>query len=122
MICSIEDCDKTVQARGFCQSHYDRWRHNGKQFDPSTWGRPSPLLVDRIRDILETDGGWLTTEGVVAALPDEYKPESVYRTLHRLRTQGEAEVRETLLARSGNSRRVGGGDWGLDARKEWRFL
>ena len=26
-ICAIGDCGRTVVARGFCQSHYDRWRH-----------------------------------------------------------------------------------------------
>jgi len=27
--CSVESCDKSVRARGWCRSHYDRWRAMG---------------------------------------------------------------------------------------------
>jgi hypothetical protein len=29
MTCSIPDCEKPVRARGWCQMHWRRWRHNG---------------------------------------------------------------------------------------------
>lgn len=29
MICTIFDCNKSVQARGWCSMHYRRWRVNG---------------------------------------------------------------------------------------------
>jgi hypothetical protein len=28
-LCSIPDCGKTVYARGWCASHYNRWRNHG---------------------------------------------------------------------------------------------
>lgn len=28
-VCSVEGCDKNVQARGLCTTHYGRWRRNG---------------------------------------------------------------------------------------------
>lgn len=28
-ICSIEGCDKSVKARGWCDTHYQRWQHHG---------------------------------------------------------------------------------------------
>lgn len=27
--CSVEGCDKPVEARGWCKAHYNRWRRNG---------------------------------------------------------------------------------------------
>lgn len=28
-ICSVEQCDRRAKARGFCATHYDRWRETG---------------------------------------------------------------------------------------------
>lgn len=37
--CSISECDRWVFSRGWCQSHYQRWRSHG---DPEA-GRVAPL-------------------------------------------------------------------------------
>ena len=29
MICSVDKCNKPIQARGYCNSHYANWRRNG---------------------------------------------------------------------------------------------
>lgn len=50
--CSIEDCGKPVVARGWCNSHYLRWRNNG---DP-LGGNPSP----RSRRALDNEDGTRT--------------------------------------------------------------
>lgn len=45
LLCSIEGCGKPVQARGWCNTHYARWRRQG---DPHTVlgnGRPDPLCT-----------------------------------------------------------------------------
>lgn len=54
--CSIDGCDRPYDARGFCATHYGRWRHNG---DPMHRGhlRGEPLL-DRLKArLVETDTG-----------------------------------------------------------------
>jgi hypothetical protein len=34
MACSIEGCARPVLARGWCGTHYQRWRHTGTTDDP----------------------------------------------------------------------------------------
>ncbi len=42
--CSIEDCDRPVQARGLCNRDYLRWRSAGGKTNP----RPDPWTADEI--------------------------------------------------------------------------
>lgn len=37
MKCSVEGCDKSLQARGWCSMHYYRWRIHG-----------DPLVVEEL--------------------------------------------------------------------------
>lgn len=78
----------------------------------------------RTLDVLETDGGWLTADGLSVAL-DAGLP-AVERALWRLRQRALVEYRSVPLALmrpksgdySGNKR----GATKLDTRGEWRFL
>jgi hypothetical protein len=46
-ICSIPGCDKTVFQRGWCNSHYKRWRRHGDPLAGKTaWGEPSAWLTN----------------------------------------------------------------------------
>lgn len=61
----------------------------------------------RLLDLLETDGGWLTVDGIAVGL--DVKPESVSRALYRLRNTGLVESRRVeLLASTAPSRRPAG--------------
>lgn len=40
-VCSIEDCDKPAASRGWCTSHYTRWKRSGDPLGKSTWKRAS---------------------------------------------------------------------------------
>lgn len=58
-ICSIQDCTRTVDAKGLCPVHYGRMRTHG---DPLAGGRfrPQGTLVDRFyANIKRTDSCWL---------------------------------------------------------------
>jgi hypothetical protein len=80
-----------------------------------------PNLSLQIIDVLETDGGWLTVDGI--ALVIGKKPSSVKRTLYKL---GEVVERRTVLL-AAHHRAVAvkygssvGGDT-HDSRSEWRL-
>lgn len=34
-ICSVEDCDRPAKSRGWCSTHYKRWRRHGDLSDPA---------------------------------------------------------------------------------------
>jgi hypothetical protein len=71
------------------------------------WRRDNPpnpknrgLVTDggpaRILDVLVTDGGWLTPDGIGMLLPD-ITPETIYTTLFRLRRRSLVVSRRVLL-------------------------
>lgn len=85
-------------------------------------GLHSNGLPARILDVLETDGGWLTTDGVALELGWE-NTESVYRALSRLVVRGFAEHRQVQLAGYANpvpGTYSGNGVGLTDRRAEWR--
>lgn len=46
-MCSVDGCDKTAIARGYCHEHYDRWRRRGSADLPKErQARPSACEVD----------------------------------------------------------------------------
>lgn len=81
-------------------------------------------LPARSLDLLETDGGWLTTAGVALELGAAY--ESADRALSRLRDRGLVESRVVELAGSFRyqqaQHKVTHGTRTLDSRHEWRFV
>lgn len=60
-------------------------------------------IPDRVVDLLEVDGGWLTRDGIAVAL--RAKPDSVYRALLRLRKADRVRSRQ----------------WDAQVRSEWRL-
>lgn len=80
-------------------------------------------LPVRILDVLETDGGWLTTDGIALQLGWE-NTESVYRALRRLLLKGLVEERLVHLAGHLNpptQTYSGSGVGIMDTRAEWRL-
>lgn len=80
-------------------------------------------LPARVLDVLETDGGWLTTEGV--ALQVVGKLDTVRHALYRLQRLGLVESRQVELAKRGGGKTAqtysGNGLSGyVDVRREWR--
>jgi predicted transcriptional regulator len=77
----------------------------------------------RILDVLETDGGWLTAEGIALML--NVSLGTVSRALWRLRSTGEVEHRTVPLAaklgRPATTYSGNGCSSRLDQRSEWRF-
>ena len=61
--CSVEDCGRPHEARGWCQNHYALWRRNG---EPKKLGRNNPPPEVRVwRNIAKTEDGcwrWLGTK------------------------------------------------------------
>jgi predicted ArsR family transcriptional regulator len=76
----------------------------------------------RLVDVLETDGGWLTVDGLAHQLDAKF--ESVRRALERLAARGIVEHRSVplaLMSPPAGSYRGGSGPRGLDIRSEWRL-
>jgi hypothetical protein len=87
--------DRPAVGRGLCGSCYGRWRRGTT---PAPVGRRlnrngNPALIF---DVLETDGGWLTIEGIALALPS-MKRVTLERALFRLRDRGLVVSRRMLL-------------------------
>lgn len=38
-VCKIEDCEKSVRSRGWCQNHYEKWRRTGHPLGTKVTGR-----------------------------------------------------------------------------------
>lgn len=54
--CTIEGCEKRINARGWCNTHYERWRRHGSTDDPT------PTAQERFQRYVDrTDGCWLWT-------------------------------------------------------------
>jgi hypothetical protein len=51
-ICSIDGCEKPVQARGWCSKHYKRWNERG---DPLNAGKPGSRMDLRERFWLQVN-------------------------------------------------------------------
>lgn len=120
LTCSIDGCDGKHKARGWCIMHYRRWQAHGdplKTVPKGAGGGPKPGTIRpqgslaRVLDALETDGGWLTADGIALLAP--YSADTIGRSLFRLRNRGLVESRQVELA-------FGGSGW--DTRLEWRFV
>ena len=74
----------------------------------STTGNPA-----RVLDVLETDGGWLTCEGIQLCLQQQVLPNTLKRALWNLRQRGYIHQRTIQLARPD----VGGF---IESRSEWK--
>jgi len=56
-ICSIEGCSKPAKSRGWCNTHYERWRKNG---GPLVFA-PRPMASTRFHSkyVVDTSGCWI---------------------------------------------------------------
>lgn len=97
--CSFEGCGRVGHCRGWCKYHYEQWRRGEEQRPLRPYTR-----TDTILDLLETDGGWLTTSGIAMRL--EVNERSLDRRLARLRENGLVRSRYVPLS-------------GLEGRTEW---
>lgn len=99
--------------------HYRRWQAHGDPLKVSPRGAQTGSRLERsparILDALETDGGWLTADGIALLVP--YSGETISRNLFRLRKRGLVESRQVELA---FKQLPTGSGW--DTRLEWRFV
>lgn len=56
VICSVENCNKPAEKRGFCGMHYRRWHRHGDPCHPS---RNGPLAERFWSYVQKTDACWL---------------------------------------------------------------
>lgn len=61
--CTVPDCDKPIQARGYCNTHYTRWHKHG---DPLVVMRRGPRPQNKVCTFPDCDGpsrarGYCTT-------------------------------------------------------------
>ena len=63
--CSVETCDRPAESRGWCNSHYERWRRTGDvQADRPMHARRFGLTpYERVMDWVEWDGECLVFTG-----------------------------------------------------------
>lgn len=72
--CSVDGCERSARARGWCPMHYSRWRHHGDPTVVLRWwdGRTSNIDVAGYRRIkipghpMALDRGWALEHRVVA--------------------------------------------------------
>lgn len=63
LLCAVDGCCKPTKARGWCNTHYERWRHNGAP----TANAPRPSEIDRFLDKVSPEpnsGCWIWTATV----------------------------------------------------------
>ena len=53
-LCSIDGCARKRESRGWCNTHYERWRLHGTTDDP----RPSPIERFVARVVVRESGCW----------------------------------------------------------------
>lgn len=68
-LCQVDGCDRVRYARGWCQTHYDRWRNHG---DPEA-ARVHPCGEDHHRAKL--------TNAIVSEIRSAYVAGATYRAL-----------------------------------------
>jgi len=44
-VCSVEDCEKPIYGRGWCSTHYSRWKRNGDVTTVRQSGKPRQLTT-----------------------------------------------------------------------------
>ncbi len=69
---------------------------------------------------LDTDGGWLTTEGI--AMEVNRAVQTIDRSMWRWHKHGHVETRSVSLAYSGGLNSRGSANRVMEARREWRTL
>lgn len=105
--------DYVVKATGRkdcvdCQAlrNSKEWKANRRH---SMWPQGTPV---RVMDVLETDGGWLTTPGLALYLG--VTTDTAFSALKRLRFSGYVQSRIVELAYSPSGRKQ-------ESRMEWRL-
>lgn len=99
--CSVEDCDKVSDSRGWCGMHYRRWRLNGTLDDPT------PRLRREHCAVTGCDAGGKMSRGLCA------------RHYWRLRQHGETGQAEHLIRVDAEVCEVDGCDRGRPLRRGW---
>ena len=112
--CTVDVCTEPYSAKGYCRFHYKRFNLYGDPlYVPVRRGR-KPELSNRVLDVLEADGGWLTAEGIALQLDGVMTPAQVKNALYDA-LEDRTEHRAVGLA-SSNTR----GPYGFEVRAEWR--
>ena len=113
-------CGGRIYAKGFCRSHYERWRRSTRRpVDGScivqTCARDATFddgycdhhaerrqkawkLRDAVTDLLAVDGGWLTADGIAVDLGAN--AEAVAKVLRVLRDDGTVVSRPVAVTHS----------------------
>lgn len=87
-MCSISDCNKPVQARGWCQKHYAKWRIYG---DPLHWPTRYYSAAEDELIILMRERGAMSPE-IAQALPHRSSV-SVQAHIGKMLREGRAPKR-----------------------------
>ena len=108
---------KKIRSQGAAHQKPPEWHREYRTMVKAGLRVPQKRKAERqyvtrnVLDLLELDGGWLTAEGL--ALDLGFDPETVDRTLYRLRQKNLVQSRVVELALSSAGR--------LQSRSEWRW-
>lgn len=82
--CSVEDCDSNARTRGWCNSHYARWRRYGDPLGEQQKRTPIPMEEAFWSSVEKTDHCWNWTGGRSGSGYGVFRRKYVHRIAYQM--------------------------------------